>query len=121
MSYNLWALIRWSEETESWRADIPYLDYFAQGRTPIETIEATREVAQTLLNNWSGAPGVLTKQWEQLLGRILLNGTPIQGYQVDSALSINDSLVVGFRVVGQKVLWPTTLVMQTLIDELFHP
>ena len=43
-SYNLWILVRRSDAVDGvWRADIPALEYFAQGRSLMDAIEAARE------------------------------------------------------------------------------
>ncbi len=127
MNYNLWALIRWSEETGDWRADLPAFDYFAQGTTPSEAVDAAREVAELFVSDRAVAsrpatkwePSPLSPEWQTIIGGVLLRGDPLMPHQIDAAMSRNDSLVVCFRVVGRAVLWPHVIVIESLIDRMF--
>lgn len=74
LSRNVWAVVTRSDEIPGvWRSDIPGLDYWAQGRSPADAVEATREVitlleertdrseaarAAAVEHAWASTPGV---------------------------------------------------------------
>jgi hypothetical protein len=119
VNYNLWVMIRWSDDLDCWRADIPGLELYATGKTPTAAIEAAHKTAAEALPNWDLGKLLLTREWEREISDVLMSGNPVFLHRVDMVMTTNDRMAVAFWVADTKVFWPHTLVHESLVDEMF--
>lgn len=101
-SYRVWVLVRPSDEVEGlWTVDIPSLDYFSQGRTPTEAIEAAREVSLHLILhelNEGRDPLRQDPQVEKEIAQVLLKGEPVQPDDLDARANEILAVAAYFKV-----------------------